>query len=85
VRFESSANDAALVRREALGYRALAYDPGRSSGPPRARRAIPHGSGRGVPGRLVMVSLALYWRARRDRPGVRRGLRWLAVAPSLWP
>ena len=81
-------DDAALVRCvEALGYRALAYDPGALERP--ASREARETLARllvaaFLAGNVMVISLALYFGALGEiEPGVRRGLRWLAVALSV--
>ena len=89
VRFDASAtDDSALVRRvEALGYRALAYDPtalerpaSRDARATLARLLV----AAFLAGNVMVISLALYFGALGEiEPGVRRALRWLAVALSV--
>ncbi|MEX2208364.1 MAG: cation-translocating P-type ATPase [Myxococcota bacterium] len=89
VRFDAGAtDDAALVRRvEALGYRALPYDPAALERPAsREARAILARLlvAAFLAGNVMVISLALYFGALGEiEPGVRRALRWLAVALSV--
>jgi heavy metal translocating P-type ATPase len=89
VHFDAGAtDDAALVRRvETLGYRALAYDPAALERP--ASREAREMLARllvaaFLAGNVMVISLALYFGALGEiEPGVRRGLRWLAIALSV--
>jgi heavy metal translocating P-type ATPase len=89
VRFDAGAtDDAALVSRiEALGYRALAYDPTSLERPATrdARAALARLLVAAfLAGNVMVISFALYFGALDGiEPGVRRALRWLAIALSV--
>ena len=89
VRFDAGAtDDSALVRRvEALGYRALAYDPAALDRPAErdARATLARLLVAAfLAGNVMVISLALYFGALDGiEPGVRRALRWLAVGLSV--
>ncbi len=89
VHFDASAtDDFALVRRvEALGYRALAYDPAALERPAsrEARATLARLLVAAfLAGNVMVISLALYFGALGEiEPGARRALRWLAVALSV--
>ena len=89
VRFDANATcDSALVRRvEALGYRALAYDPGALERPEErdARATLARLLVAAfLAANVMVISLALYFGALAEiEPGVRRALRWLAIGLSI--
>jgi len=89
VSFDAGAtDDAALVSRiEALGYRALAYDPASLDRPAArdARSALARLLVAAfLAGNVMVISLALYFGALGGiEPGVRRALRWLAIGLSV--
>jgi len=89
VRFDARATDAASLaaRVEALGYRAAHFAPDALERPPdlEARAALVRVLVAAfLAGNLMVVSFALYFGALSDiEPGLRRGLRWLALALSL--
>jgi len=89
VRFDASAiDDSALVSRvEALGYRALAYDPAALERPAErdARATLARLLVAAfLAANVMVISLALYFGALGEiEPGVRRALRWLAIALSV--
>jgi heavy metal translocating P-type ATPase len=89
VRFDSAATDAAALARrvEALGYRAARFDPQalERPGDRDARAALARLLVAAfLAGNLMVISFALYFGALQDiEPGLRRALRWLALALSL--
>ena len=89
VRFEPATTDAAALaaRIESLGYRASRFDPASLDRPAdlEARAALARLLVAAfLAGNLMVVSFALYFGALQDiEPGLRRALRWLALALSV--